>query len=78
MQQANQASQDPITEAQERIGRLLPVKHKLRDNQAQFVGQLDAKLKQYGQETYISQPQLDWLRILDEKYSPDERQGQLF
>lgn len=78
MQQANQASQDPISEAQARVARLLLVKYKLRDNQAQFVGQLDAKLKQYGQETYISQPQLDWLRILDERYAPDERQGQLF
>ena len=60
------------------MDRLLPVVGRLRDNQADFVRSLSRKLAQYGEQTFLSEPQLVWLRALDKSHAPDERQATLF
>lgn len=67
-----------IDEARELVARLVPVKHKLRENECEFVMSLDEKLKTYGYGAFVSPKQLFWLRDLEERNVPDERQGGLF
>lgn len=69
---------DLIDEARTLVGRLIPVKHKLRENECEFVVSLDEKLKTYGYGAFVSPKQLFWLRDLEEKNVPDERQTDLF
>ncbi|HEY7184333.1 MAG TPA: hypothetical protein VIC84_23055 [Blastocatellia bacterium] len=67
-----------IDEAQTLVARIVSVKFKLRENECQFVMELDEKLKRYGYGTFVSDKQMNWLKILDKQYSPDERQAELF
>jgi len=67
-----------INEAQERLARIIPVKHKLAENETAFVISLDEKIKQYGYGAYISPRQLSWLRHIDNRYGLDPRQTELF
>jgi hypothetical protein len=66
-----------INEAHGLVMRLVMVKHRLRENECEFVLSLDEKLKTYGYGTRVSDKQMNWLRILDKQYSPDERQMSL-
>lgn len=66
-----------INEAYTLVRRLVPVKHKLQENECEFVTSLDEKLKQYGYGAFVSDKQMAWLKILDKQYSPDERQMNL-
>lgn len=66
-----------INEAQALVTRLVAVKHKLRENECEFVISMDEKLRRYGYGTFVSPKQMDWLRILDKNYVPDERQMNL-
>jgi len=66
-----------INEAYTLVKRLVAVKHKLRENECEFVMSLDEKLKTYGYGTRVSDKQMNWLRILDKQYVPDERQMNL-
>lgn len=66
-----------INEAHTLVKRLITVKHKLRENECEFVMSLDEKLGRYGYGTRVSDKQMDWLRILDKNYVPDERQMSL-
>jgi hypothetical protein len=66
-----------IDEAREVVARLVTVKHKLRENECEFVLGLEEKLKRYGCGAYLSAAQMNWLRILDGRHSPDERQMSL-
>lgn len=68
---------DLINEVQTLIERLVLVKHLLRDNEAEFVLNVEAKLKQYGEGAFISAKQLFWLRDLEQRYVPDPRQMSL-
>ncbi len=67
-----------INEAQTLVTRLVAVKHKLRENECEFVMSLDEKLKTYGYGAFVSDKQMNWLKILDKQYVPDERQTGLF
>lgn len=69
--------EDLINEARTLVERLLLVVGNLRDNQAEFVTSLSAKMQQYGDRAFVSPAQLFWLRDL-QKYVPDERQESLF
>jgi hypothetical protein len=66
-----------IDEARELVARLVAVKHKLRENEYEFVLDLDEKLRRYGYGAFVSDRQMSWLRILDKKHAPDERQQSL-
>ena len=66
-----------IDEAQAVVARLVTIKFKLRENECQFVMDLDEKLKRYGYGSFVSDKQMHWLEILDKKYTPDERQMSL-
>lgn len=68
---------DLIDEARKRVERLVTVKHKLRENECEFILALDDKFRRYGYSAYLSKAQMDWLRILDKQYVPDERQMSL-
>jgi len=70
--------EDLINEAQTLVARLVAVKHKLRENECEFVMSLDEKIRQYGYSAFVSSAQMDWLRILDKKHVLDERQAGLF
>lgn len=76
--EANSKKRDLIDEAQRLVKRLIEFKHLLRENEAEFVMSVDEKLKTYGYGTFLSDKQLNWLRILDKAHVPDERQGNLF
>lgn len=69
--------QEWIDEARELVARLVVVKNKLRENECEFVLSLEAKLGTYGYGTFVSDKQMQWLKILDKQYSPDERQMSL-
>jgi hypothetical protein len=64
-------------EARELVVRLVSVKFKLAENECEFVLSLEEKLKRYGASAFVSEKQMAWLRILDKKFSPDERQMSL-
>jgi hypothetical protein len=64
-------------EARELVTRLVTVKHRLADNEYEFVLSLEEKLKRYGAGAFVSEKQMHWLKILDRKLSPDERQMSL-
>ncbi|HEX5081187.1 MAG TPA: hypothetical protein VFY40_04015 [Blastocatellia bacterium] len=66
-----------INEAREMLARLVTVKHKLRENECEFVLGLDEKIRRYGAGAFVSPKQMNWLKILDRQYSPDERQMSL-
>lgn len=66
-----------IDEARKLVTRLVAVKHKLRENECEFVMSLDDKLRQYGYGAFVSPKQLFWLRDLEQKHVPDERQMNL-
>jgi hypothetical protein len=72
------SKKDMIDEARALVERLVQVKHKLRENECEFVMSLDEKLKQYGYGAFVSDKQVNWLKILDKQHSPDERQADLF
>lgn len=67
-----------IDKARALVTRLVAVKHKLRENECEFVLSLDEKIRRYGYGAFVSSAQLNWLRILDKQYVPDERQTNLF
>lgn len=69
---------DLIDEAQRLATALVEVKHKLAENECEFVLSMDEKLRRYGYGAYVSGPQLNWLRILHRQHAPDPRQGGLF
>lgn len=62
------------TEACALIVQLLEHKGALRENEAQFVDDLSNKLAQYGQQTFLSKRQMDWLRAIAKTHLPDPRQ----
>jgi hypothetical protein len=66
-----------LQEARLLVERLHPHRMSFNANACGFVGQMNAKFRQYGNETFVSDEQLNWLRIL-EKQLPDERQQSLF
>lgn len=66
-----------INEAYTLVKRLIPLKHRLAENECEFVLSLDEKLRRYGYGAFISDAQMKWLRILDKQYVPDERQMSL-
>jgi hypothetical protein len=68
---------DLIDEARTLVQRLVPVKHKLRENECEFVMSLDEKLRRYGYNAFLSPKQLFWLRDLEQRHVPDERQMSL-
>lgn len=70
--------QDLINEAVTLTERLLPHLSALRENEREFVESLNGKLRQYGYEAFVSAKQLFWLRDLEQKHVPDERQESLF
>jgi hypothetical protein len=70
--------QDLINEAQTLCARLMPYIGNLRENECEFVTTLDEKLRKYGNGTFVSAKQLFWLRDLEQKHVPDERQTALF
>jgi hypothetical protein len=73
----DKTKEDLINEAQTLVARLVLVKHKLRENECEFVMRLDDKLRRYGYGAFVSEKQLFWLRDLDQKHVPDERQMNL-
>jgi hypothetical protein len=70
--------QDLINEAQTLCSRLLPHVGALRENEREFVETLNAKIQQYGERAFVSAKQLFWLRDIEQKHVPDERQESLF
>jgi hypothetical protein len=66
-----------IDEARDLVARLVPVKHKLAENECEFVISMDEKLRSYGYGARVSDKQMNWLRILDKLHVPDERQMSL-
>ena len=66
-----------VNEARELVARLVTVKHRLTDNECEFVLSLEEKLNRYGAAAFVSEKQMNWLRILDRKFTPDERQMSL-
>lgn len=66
-----------IDEAQTLVARLVTVKHKLRENECEFVLSLDEKLRRYGYGAFVSPKQLFWLRDLEQRYVDDPRQMNL-
>jgi len=73
----HETKKDLINEAVTLVARLVKVKHKLRENECEFVMSLDDKLRQYGYGAFVSPKQLFWLRDLEQRYVPDERQMSL-
>jgi len=69
---------DLIFEVATLIDRLLPVISALRENEADFLRSLNAKVERYGVEAFVSAAQLNWLRDLEKRYAPDPRQESLF
>jgi hypothetical protein len=67
-----------IDEARTLVTRLVAVKHRLRENECEFVLSMDEKLKTYGYGAFVSAKQLFWMRDLEQRYVPDERQTDLF
>lgn len=79
MSEADRSSKEKwIDEARDQLARLVAVKHKLQEHECEFVLQLDEKLRRYGYGAFVSEKQMAWLRILDKRHSPDERQAGLF
>jgi hypothetical protein len=66
-----------IDEARTLVSRLVAVKHRLRENECEFVMSLDEKLRTYGYGAFVSPKQLFWLRDLEQKYADDPRQMNL-
>jgi hypothetical protein len=64
-------------EARGLVARLVTVKHRLAENECEFVLSLEEKLNRYGAGAFVSEKQMNWLRILDRKLTPDERQMSL-
>jgi hypothetical protein len=69
---------DLIDETRELVSRLVEVKHKLKERECEFVLSMDEKLRTYGYGAFVSAKQLFWLRDLEERLVPDERQTGLF
>lgn len=72
----SEAMQSPelVKEALDLIDVLLPHIGRLRENEAQFVNELHAKVEQYVVRTYLSDKQMNWLRGLAKDHVPDPRQ----
>lgn len=68
---------DSFSEAKLLVAALLPHRSRLRDNQRDFVESLVIKFEKYGDNAFISEAQLNWLREL-QKHLPDDRQESLF
>lgn len=60
-------------EACELVAQLLEVRS-LREGEREFVADRHAKLEQYGKHTFMSEPQMEWLRKLAKKHYNDPRQ----
>lgn len=65
-------------EACELVAQLLDVRGRLRENERDFLDERAAKLEQYGERTFMSKAQMDWLRGLAKKHYHDPRQLKMF
>jgi hypothetical protein len=77
-QEADKGKNKLLLEAAALVERLVAVKGKLRENEAEFVVGMHEKFNRFGTKTYLSDKQLKWLQDLDKKHAPDPRQAALF
>lgn len=55
-------------ETLERVDRLLVVEHEMDRNQISFLKQTKHRLMLYGQKTFMSAKQLNWITQLEDQY----------
>lgn len=66
--QVTKAQARAAMEAEELIGRLRPFMTELKPVEHSFVYDMREKIDRFGQATFVSIKQLDWLRSLSSKY----------
>ena len=64
---SNLCKQEDVVEAQRLVGEISDFYEELQQGEKTFISQMSERFEQFGEKTYVTKPQFDWIKDIYER-----------